>query len=162
MKMPDGDQKTYPKMAAYIKNEIPKLKNNATICAGLKKCGSLTPAQITQALSWGNLPTIKIVDMQVTSCRAGDAGAGLYGCTRSKLEIEVAKRVVEGFETAAGKSLAPVAGLDNLNIKNNPVYVLGVSLLHELCHWGNKVNNVAEGEEMGLKFERTVYGKTIW
>lgn len=162
MRMSAADQRAYPQMAQYVRVAIPKLMTNTKVVNGLKSCGNMSLAQITQALKWGMAPDIKIVDMLVTSCRPGDAGPTLYGCTRTTVGIEVAKRVVEAFEKSASTTLSASPTANNLNASGRAVYVLGVSLLHELCHWGNKLNSVAEPTEMGLKFETTTYGKTIW
>ena len=54
------------------------------------------------------------------------------------------------------------SGTDNKNAKGKIVYVVGATLLHELCHWGNNQAGVAEASEMGLAFEKATYGKTIW
>jgi hypothetical protein len=162
MKMKPGDRKDYPKMAQYVRVAIPKLVTNTTIVYCLKKCGNMKHTQIIEALKWGTAPEIKIVDMTVTECAGGDAGPDLYGCNRNTREIEVARRVVEAFEVSAAKTLSSSPTANNLNTNGRAVYVLGASLLHELCHWGNRVNGVAEPEEMGLKFEKMAYGKTIW
>lgn len=160
MNMTRADQTNYPKMAEYLKHEFPKLTQNHLIVQNLKTRGKLTEAQIEHALSWGTRPMIKIVDMQVQGCGPAAAGAGLYGCTRGKVEIEVAKRVVAGFEATPRASMSATS--TNLNVKGQHVYVLGATLLHELCHWGRNLNGVAEPQEMGTKFENAVYGKTIW
>lgn len=41
------------------------------------------------------------------------------------------------------------------------VPVLGVALLHALCHWGNHRKRLAEKFEQGFEFERLTYGGII-
>lgn len=156
MKLSVADQKTFPHLAAYVKGQFPQLFHNRVIVNGLAKYGSLTQSQIFQCLLWGTLPEIKIVELRRISCKAGDAGPDLYGCTRNAQNIEIAQLHVENFEVNAAK------GIDNANAYGKLVYVVGATLLHETCHWGNRLNSVAETQEMGLAFEKAVYGKTIW
>ena len=162
MKMTPADIRAHPAMAEYVKNQFHKLVHNPTIVRCLNQCGHLTLVQIRDALVWGALPQIRIVDMVRISCRPGDAGPGLYGCTRNTSDIEVARRVVDAFEAHAAQTLSGDKTQNNLNHAGRPVYVLGATLLHEMCHWGNNVNGQSEAEEMGLKFEVMAYGKTIW
>ncbi len=44
------------------------------------------------------------------------------------------------------------------------VYVVGATLLHELCHWGNFNHKppIPELVEMGAAFELHTYGKVIF
>jgi hypothetical protein len=41
------------------------------------------------------------------------------------------------------------------------VYVLGVTILHELVHWGDDRDGVDREDEEGEEFERLVYGGVI-
>lgn len=82
----------------------------------------------------------------------------VYGCFRpaNPGQMEVGKRFAIAFEANAA------TGTDNKNTAGKLVYVVGATLLHELCHWGNQKHGTAEPTEQGLAFERATYGKTIW
>jgi hypothetical protein len=42
------------------------------------------------------------------------------------------------------------------------VFLTGVTLLHEMCHSGNRVNGVVEADgDAGEKFETAVYGGVV-
>ena len=50
------------------------------------------------------------------------------------------------------------AGSDNTSA-NRRVFIVGTTLLHELCHWGNFMHGVTETEEAGIAFEVATYGR---
>ena len=155
MKMSLADQKKYPKLARYVRKSMPTVMNVPVIVRNLKTYGSLSKEDAKEALTWGKGPTIIIKDLKTNKC--GKANAA-YGCFRSsnKDQIELAKRFADQFEVNMAK------GKDNKNKAGKRVYIVGATLLHELCHWGNKKAGVKEKTEQGLAFETATYGKTIW
>jgi hypothetical protein len=156
MNLSSADRTKYPGFCQYVRYAMPKVIDVPLIVKNMKKYGSLTPAKLKTALSWGSHPTIIIKDLNIHTC--GAAGTGAWGCFRpaSPTLLEVRKDLVEDFEKNMSK------GKDNKNAKGKIVYVVGATILHELCHWGNNQAGVAEAEEMGLAFEKATYGKTIW
>lgn len=155
VKLSPADQKKYPKLTEYVRYQIPKLSGIPRIVENIQTYGSLTWAELRTALTWGHPPLIVLNDLTAARC-GGHLNA--YGCFRphNPAQIEVAKRFALLFETNAAE------GKDNKNIAGKRVYVVGATLLHELCHWGNRQHGVAEATEQGLAFERATYGKTIW
>ncbi len=65
--------------------------------------------------------------------------------------LSIVERLFIDFE--AGRGVAPVG--------HSRVYVLGVTLLHELVHWGDDQDGVDRAGEEGEEFERTVYGGVV-
>jgi len=156
MNLSAADQTTYPRLTQYVKSALPKVIEVQLIIANMKKYGNLSAAQLREALKWGSHPTIIVKDLNVHAC--GTAGTGAWGCFRpiNPTLLEIRKDLVEDFEKSLTK------GSDNANSKGQIVYVVGATILHELCHWGNNQAGVAEAVEMGLAFEKATYGKTIW
>ena len=156
MNLSTGDRTKYPHFAQYVRYAIPKLADVPLIVKNVKKYGSLSAAQFKTAITWKSNPLIIIKDLNIHTC--GAAGTGAWGCFRSASpnQLEVRKDLVESFETNMS------AGTDNKNAKGKVVYVVGATLLHDLCLWGNYKAGVAEAVEMGLAFEKATYGKTIW
>jgi len=156
MNLSAADQTSYPALTQYVKIALPKVMDVPLIVSNMKKYGSLSAAQLREALKWGSNPTIIVKDLNLHTC--GAAGTGAWGCFRaaSPTLLEIRKDLVEDFEKSLTK------GKDNKNAKGQIVYVVGATILHELCHWGNNQAGVAEAAEMGLAFEKATYGKTIW
>ncbi len=67
-------------------------------------------------------------------------------------ELRVNRKMVEEFEAGRGKRPTP---------DGREVYVLGVTILHELIHWGDDQDGVDRPAEEGEEFEKTVYGAVI-
>lgn len=155
MRLTAGDAAAYPKFAQYVKQSIPTVYKVPKIRTALQTHGSLSPAAAKTALTWGHDPLIVVKDLNIHTC--GTAGSA-YGCFRpgSPRQIEIRTDLVTDFE--AGKFSTG----KNKNSAGKIVYVVGATLLHELCHWGNQKAGVNEATEQGLAFETTVYGITIW
>jgi Metallopeptidase toxin 3 len=153
MKMNAGDIKNYPKFAQYVRYAIPELIYVKPVASALKKNGSLTEAKIRHALQWGNEPLIVITDLSHGQCGVPSA----YGCTRQANlhQIEIDVGTVNDFETS------PYGLGVGKNAKGNNVFIVGVTLVHELCHLGNFKHHKAEAEDAGFAFENSVYGKAV-
>ncbi len=153
MKLSAADAKTYPKLAQYVRCAIPLLTGNRVIMHNLKKNGSFTTAQANHALTWGNEPLIVITDLSHGQCGVPSA----YGCTRgSNLhQIEIDTGLANDFENA------PHGQKVGKNAKGNNVFVVGVTLLHELCHLGRLKAGIPETTEAGFDFEQGAYGKAV-
>ena len=41
------------------------------------------------------------------------------------------------------------------------VFIIGTTILHEMCHWGNHRAGVGEATEQGIAFEVATYGRNI-
>ncbi|VAW71939.1 hypothetical protein MNBD_GAMMA10-796 [hydrothermal vent metagenome] len=155
MKISISDQKKYPNFTKYVRRQLPKLKGVPKVIRNLNNSGHLDEKEAASALTWGNLPLIRITDLYSGQCGVPKA----YGCFRHKNKdrIEIHTQIVKDFENIA-------AGITNKNKKGKALYVVGATLLHELCHWGNYNNSprVIETKEMGANFEKRTYGKIIY
>lgn len=79
------------------------------------------------------------------------AGVAASGCqTDGTNEIEIKEERVQDFED--GKDLKHTA-------TGKLVYYIGVTLLHEYCHWCN--DGTGKEDLTHEKFEQTLYGKVI-
>lgn len=77
------------------------------------------------------------------------------GCTSDSTQIEIDDDVVNEFEQNANTNL-------RLTAFGRHVFLAGVTLLHEMCHWGNFLNSVPENDgDAGEKFETAVYGCVV-
>ncbi len=144
MKMTAADQSAYPKMAYYVKNDLPQVANNTTIANAMKRIGGMDLKTLKDALAFGRGPEIKIV--------AALGACGEFTPNDSSQELRVAKRLVQDFEAGKGKAKTS---------SGKQVYVLGATLLHELVHWGDDQNGKDRAGEEGNEFENAVYGMVI-
>jgi hypothetical protein len=153
MKMKAADIAKYPKFAHYVRHKMPDLIHVPSVVYNLKTKGSLSEAEVRHALRWGTEPLIVITDLSHGQCSVPSA----YGCTRkaNHHQIEIDQGTVQDFEKSPN-------GLGvGKNAKGQNVYIVGVTLLHELCHVGHYQHGKAEKAEAGFTFENSTYGKSV-
>jgi hypothetical protein len=154
MKMSAAAIKKYPKFHRYVRIDIPKVASVKAIVSEIKNfSGSTTTKTITNALKWGQEPTIEIVNNLVC------AGSNAYGCYAWGSDIlQIDQDLVTDFE--AGKGTVK-------NAKGQRVYLVGVTLLHELTHWADAQDGTDDAvpgdpsNEEGNAYEKAVYGKVL-
>jgi hypothetical protein len=152
MWMKQAQMEAHPKFAKYVKESMPTCKTVPKIVKALQKFGGLSEADAIQALSWGHAPLVRVVDLwDKTAWKS--LGNGGFDPSKPG-EIQIAQHRVEQFET-------PGAGGTDTNAAGALVYIVGATLLHELCHWGLHKVGKAEVGEAGKRFEEAVYGKQI-
>ncbi len=144
MKMRNIDITRYPKFARYVRTSIPRIMDNKSIVKAMQEIGQLDRATLQRALKWNEGPDVRVVDL-----------AGAYGeftpDARSN-EIRIDTQLVSDFE--AGRGVRKTRNGGN-------VYLAGVTLLHELAHWGDDKDGLDRAGEEGEEFERRVYGRVI-
>lgn len=143
MQMSKDDIKKYPKLYQYVSVQIPLVSQVGVIINAIKKlAGTIERSKITEALKWGKGPTLKIVDFP----------KGTYGeftpDTHSN-ELRLSRAMVEKFEKGKGLVTAP---------NGRKVYLVGVTILHELTHWADDQDGVDTAGEEGNQFENLIYG----
>lgn len=143
MKLTLTDQKAFPAFAYYVRVNIPQVICVPAIVSAMDRIGQLNKAKLTQALKWGNGPSIKITKL------VGAIGEFTPDIGSNEIRIETA--IVKEFEGGKGRRVA----------KAGNVFLVGVTLLHELVHWGDDQDGVDRPGEEGEEFEKLVYGKVI-
>jgi hypothetical protein len=151
MRLSAEDQKNHPKLAQYVRVSLPTVINVPIIVKNIQKFGSLTKDEFRHALGWGNDPLIIIKDLNDGSCN-GVAANGCFDHAHPN-QIELDLEDVQNFETD------PYGKGSDVNSRGQKVFIVGTTLLHELCHWGNFKHGVAEKEEAGIAFEVATYGR---
>ena len=153
MKFSADDRKTYPRLYRYIRYSMPDVANVGTIVNNLSTYGSLSRAQSRTALAWGNNPLVVIARLGGGQCGVPAAN----GCFRagSPDQIEIDEGRALEFERGDAAAIEQTASGRN-------VYVVGTTLLHEMCHWGRQLNGTpyTAGEE-GVDFEVATYGRNV-
>lgn len=143
MQMSAGDQKKYPKMKQYVKDALPQVVNVPIIVSAMDKIGQINKSRLKQVLTWGQGPMLKVTVLN-----------GAYGEFTPDInsnEIRLDENMVKEFE----------AGRGMVNARAGRVYLLGVTILHELVHWGDDQDGIDRPGEEGEEFERMVYGSVL-
>jgi zincin-like metallopeptidase toxin 3 of polymorphic toxin system len=143
MKLTPADQKAFPAFAYYVRENIPQVICVPAIVSAMNKIGQLNKAKLAAALKWGSGPSIKITTL---------VGAiGEFTPFIGSNEIRIETKIVKDFEKGKGVRVA----------KAGNVFLVGVTLLHELVHWGDDQDGIDRLGEEGAEFETLVYGKVI-
>ena len=146
MRMDPEDIKAYKKFRYYVSTNIPQVRDMPFIINALKRfSGNSSEDRIKEALLWNKGPMIQLVEGLVCG---GVQASGCYRVDSNIIRIE--KDHVEEFE--AGKGLRHTA-------TGKLVYLVGLTLLHELCHWAN--DGTGEEDLTHERFEQALYGKVI-
>ncbi len=154
MRLSDARINDYPRLARYVRDDMPNLVHARAIVDAIKKFSGRTPREtIVEALQWGYGPEIIVVKRLVC------AGTPAYGCyTWGSDQVHVDGITVGEFESGGGI----VKSVDGLEVP-----LIGVTLLHELTHWADAqdgVNDPIPGDpsgEEGNAFERAVFGSVL-
>ncbi len=153
MKLSDEDQKNHPQLTQYVRYSMPQVINVGVIVKAVHEHGLLSVDEFKKALTWGEPPLIKIADSSVVKCGTVNSW---YGCNRNDQEIEVDLETVTTFEKGG------IGANVDKNAAGKNVYLLGVTLLHELCHWGHKLKKTAEtAGHAGDLYEKAAYGRVL-
>lgn len=122
----------------------------------MKTYGSMNKAKFGHALIWGTAPEIFVGQLNSGFCRVNKA----FGCFDpvNPQVIILDEGLVQKFQNDPNDPSTrfhPGSG--------GSLPIVGCTILHELCHWGNhgKFNEVAYGREMGTEFEIATYGAIV-
>ena len=140
MNLSIADQKKYPNLTKYIKNQLIKVKGIPKISNALLKNGEIKKKSLGVVLMWGTQPTINVVPMLKNQC-------GEFTPNSKSNEIRLSKSLVEEFEKSGGSKKVTL--------------LLGASILHELAHWGDDQDVIDIPGEEGNMFETAAYGMVI-
>jgi RHS repeat-associated protein len=138
----------YPKLTAYLKNDIQDILSNPKVLEAFMKYGQFTKEQAAEVLKWREGPTIKIVQTN---------NYGFFNASVDPDVINVSEDLIKKLESALSNEDAEAV-----------LFVTGVTILHETVHLGDNkdgvdydATNVDENGEEGNAFEKTAYGKVI-
>ena len=106
------------------------------------RIGGIDRRTLRVALTWGTLPDIRIVDM---------APLGAFTPFINSQEIRIQRAMVNEFEAGRGRRDA----------RAGSVFLVGVTLLHELTHWADDQDGIDRDGEEGEEFEIERYGSVI-
>jgi hypothetical protein len=154
MRLTADEKKLCPHLHRYLRDAMPHCATISVIVNNLVKYGGFkTVADAQHVLRWGNGPLV--YTQTPTSNRRcanafGHAKCAFESSYPDFIEIDLG----DYNEFANGRGTGFTAG-------GQPVPIVGVAVLHALCHWGNFRNGVAETSERGIEFEKATYGRVV-
>jgi len=155
MRMSPEDRKNFPELTQYVRVSLRQVTNVPKIVQNMKKHGSLSAVQLQNALLWGTYPKIVILDLSSVPAPDGSGNVAANGrfdpANPDQIELDIGR--AQDFEDDAYG-----AGSDSTS-DGRSVFIVGTTLLHELCHWGNFHKGKTEIEEEGIAFEVDTYGR---
>lgn len=144
MQMSPADIRRYPKLAYYVRVNLPDVIRVSATVHAFQIIGGINRPTLRMALAWGIGPRINITDL---------VGAlGEFTPDIGSQEIRINRRMVEEFEAGRGRRATRAGN----------VYLVGVTILHELIHWADDRDGIDRPGEEGEEFERAVYGNVIY
>ena len=144
MIMDRSDQTTFPKFTKYVRYSLPTVVDVPSIVAAFAKYGQINRTTLKRALAWGNKPTIVIKELT--------GAIGEFDASVDPDVINIHTRIVKEFEDGHGLRKTKW---------NKNVYLVGVTLLHELTHWADNLDGIDFPDEEGEQFEIDCYGMVI-
>jgi hypothetical protein len=142
-RMPEDQQKLYPRMTAYVRDEMPKTANAEWLMKAVNDASRNTgPQARTPAadLAWGAGPKLDVKPL-----RKAESGKHAEGSDT----LQVSKEKVQGFENEKDPAMLPGHEL-----------WLETTLLHEYVHFVADKKE-PQGEEWGKEFEQKAYGQEV-
>ena len=153
MRMASDEIKLCPQIYRYLRYEMPDCANISLIVNNLMAFGGMSQSQARNALRWGSDPYVYAEDPRNHRCANGHGHAKCCFDSAAFLnDIFVNLKDYNRFTAGSGMGFT-ASGLR--------VPIVGVALLHALCHWGNFQNGIRESGEEGFRFERATYGRVI-
>lgn len=154
MQMTIDDIGEYPELFAYT-GRMGSVLKSSTILANMKKYGLMDAAKLSHALLPGVGPQLRVKTLFGGGCISGKDAFGCFDPTFPG-RITLDKSMVTSFETDPHSSVNMLTTSAGLKVP-----LVGVTILHELVHWGYFWGSVfrEESYERGDAFEKATYGK---
>jgi hypothetical protein len=144
MQMNRSAIQSYLKFAYYVRHNLPEILNVPVIVSVMSRIGQINLHTLRTAVRWGYGPVLRVVPL-VGAC-------GEFTPNIHSNEIRISNILVRNFENGRG---------GHRIARGRNVHVVGVTILHELIHWGDDQNGIDRPGEEGEEFERAVYGAVV-
>lgn len=155
MRMTNPQILRYPRFHSYIRLEMPKVASAKRIVSQLSRLsGASSRPTVLSGLRWGTDPLLTVVPNLMSS--SGRRAYGLYRWGGNEIQID--EQLVLDFQAGRGK--VPLSN-------GKQVYLVGATVLHELCHWADAQDGVDDpvpgdpSNEEGNAFENAIYGAVL-
>ncbi len=154
MRMSEADREAYPRLKRYIQYRMPEVLQVSSIRRNMKTYGSLDTRAFRNALTWGSGPLVVIKELSNFQCGVQWANGCFVHSRPDQIELDLT--LSSDFEENPYG-----AGSIDRTSSGRRVFIIGTTILHELCHWGNFHAGKGEATEQGIAFEVATYGRNI-
>lgn len=137
-----GLVKTYPRLAMWICDNLPKVRDNPKVFVAFQKYASLKEKVAERAIKHGDPPVIEFRHMPTSN---GEFIGSKYPDT-----VFISKDICDRFQGSETDARDPRMHL-----------IVESTLLHEMVHWGDWMDGKVTAGELGKSFEKEAYGKDI-
>ncbi|MEJ2326984.1 MAG: hypothetical protein P8Y25_09280 [Chromatiaceae bacterium] len=145
-----ADQTRFPRFTRYVRHSLPTIANIRAMRRAFRRYAQMNRTTLQNALAWGNQPRLSIVAIASPS---GTFINGQFTPNIGSNTIELNEILVSAFEAGAPPNLVYAYNADGERMPR-----VGVTILHELVHWGDDQDGVDYPGEEGELFEQAVYG----
>lgn len=150
--MTASERKLFPQLYRYLRYSMPECAHISLIVNNLVAYGGMTVPQARHALHWGTDPFVFVFDPSNRRCANLSGHAKCCFDPANPNDIDINPKDYNLF--FLGKGMGYTA-------RGLRVPIVGVALLHALCHWGNHKNSITEVSDEGFRFEQATYGRVI-
>ena len=138
-----GSQKDYPKMTAYLRDEMPKVVNDARLLKSLTEGARTAEAKARAGLAWDVGPLVTPKTLRGTR-------AGVFHPHQGSQELEIHKGELDKWQAETDPGL--IAAYE---------FWLETVVLHEYVHYLGDDREKDKVDEWGKDFEDKAYGNAI-
>lgn len=131
---------------------MPECAYISLIVNNLMAYGGMTQTQARHALHWGTDPFVFVYEPRNRRC------ANLSGHSKCCFSPDTPNDIDINPKDYAQFFLGKGMGYTATGLR---VPIVGVAILHALCHWGNYNNGITEVSDEGFRFEQATYGRVI-
>ena len=137
-----GFVRNYPRLAMWICNELPRVKDKPKVLKAFQRYAELSEGAALRAIVHGNLPEIEFRHIPTAN--------GEFIGKKWPDTVFIAKTICDRFEGSDADRRDPRMHL-----------LVESTLLHEIVHWGDWADGKVAGFESGKAFEREAYGGDV-
>jgi hypothetical protein len=138
----EGFVKNYPRLAVWICDNLPGVRQKVKVFKAFQKYAELSEKVAERAIKHGSPPVIEFRHMPTAN---GEFIGNKYPDT-----VFIAKDICDKFQTSESDA------------KDARMHLLVEStLLHEIVHWGDWIDGKVAPFEAGKAFEKEAYGKDV-
>lgn len=117
----------------------------------MKKYGGFSDQQLKEVFTWGKGPAVHVFDIEITKFD-------------DNLEVE-ALGFTSNWQGGIGIDIDMVQKLESANLDDREqlLFLVGVTILHETVHWGFDLNKlpIRTTKDEGVFFEKKAYGAKV-
>lgn len=137
-----GLVKEYSRLAMWICDNLPKVKEKPKVFKAFQKYARLNEKIAVRAITHGNEPVVEFRYMPTAN---GEFIGNKYPDT-----VFIAKAICDKFQGSESDAKDPRMHL-----------LVESTLLHEMVHWGDWSDGKGSPGELGKVFENEAYGKDV-